>query len=101
MGVRNQCLKIRFALGIERSLPLSISSSVVVYVQSTHMGFISQTSGKVAISAAKYVWITHSGLCNLDHWSGDTAIEVCEIIFLSRPRILKPPCQKAMLWKFG
>ena len=55
--------------------------------QSTHMGFISQTSGKVAISAAKYVWITHSGLCNLDHWSGDTAIEVCEIIFLSRPRI--------------
>ena len=53
------------------------------------MGFISQTSGKVAISAAKYVWITHSGLCNLDHWSGDTAImiEVCEIIFLSRPRI--------------
>ena len=55
--------------------------------QSTYMGFISQTSGKVAISAAKYVWITHSGLCNLDHWSGDTAIEVCEIIFLSRPRI--------------
>ena len=51
--------------------------------QSTHMGFISQTSGKVAISAAKYVWITHSGLCNLDHLSGDTAIEVCEIIFLS------------------
>ena len=89
MGVRNQCLKIRFALGIERSLPLSISSSVVVIDcgQSTHMGFISQTSGKVAISAAKYVWITHSGLCNLDHWSGDTAIEVCEIIFLSRPRI--------------
>ena len=43
--------------------------------QSTHMGFIRQrnllcqTSGKVAISAAKYVWITHSGLCNLDHWS--------------------------------
>ena len=50
-------------------------------------GILCQTSGKVAISAAKYVWITHSGLCNLDHWSGDTAIEVCEIIFLSRPRI--------------
>ena len=44
------------------------------------MGFISQTSGKVAISAAKYVWITHSGLCNLDHWSGDTAIEVCNYL---------------------
>ena len=43
--------------------------------QSTYMGFIRQrnvlceTLGKVAISAAKYVWITHSGLCNLDHWS--------------------------------
>ena len=31
MGVRNQCLKIRFA---RRSLPLSISSSVVVNVDS-------------------------------------------------------------------
>ena len=29
--------------------------------QSTHMGFISQTSGKVAISAAKYVWIIGHG----------------------------------------
>ena len=88
MGVRNQCLKIRFAMGKDRSFPLSISSSVVIECgQSTHMGFISQTSGKVAISAAKYVWITNSGLCILDHWSGDTAIEVCEIIFLSRPRI--------------
>ena len=34
MGVRNQCLKIRFAMGIGRSLPLSISSSVVVNVDS-------------------------------------------------------------------
>ena len=38
----------------------------------THMGFIRQRNilcgalGKVAISAAKY---SHSGLCNLDHWS--------------------------------
>ena len=30
MGVRNQCLKIRFAMGLGRSLPLSISSSVDV-----------------------------------------------------------------------
>ena len=37
MGVRNQCLKIRFAMGIESSLPLSISSSVVIECgQSTH-----------------------------------------------------------------
>ena len=95
MGVRNQCLKIRFAMGIESSLALSISSSVVSECgQSTHgihwteeYPVLCQASGKVAISAAKYVWIAHSGLCNLDHWSGDTAIEVCEIIFLSRPRI--------------
>ena len=93
MVVRNQCLKIRFAMGIGRSLPLSISSSVVVNVDSLLIwdtfdkGILCQTSGKVAISASKYVWITHSGLCNLDHWSGLTAIEVCEIIFLSRPRI--------------
>ena len=76
-----------------RSLPLSVSSSVVVNVDSLLIwdsldkGILCQTSGKVAISAAKYVWITHSGLCNSDHWSGDTAIEVCEIIFLSRLRI--------------
>ena len=37
MGVRNQCLKIRFDMGIESSLPLSISSSVVSECgQSTH-----------------------------------------------------------------
>ena len=91
MGVRNQCLKIRFAIygyrKVTSSKHFKQCSTSSEYGQSTHMGFISQTSGKVAISAAKYVWITHSGLCNLDHWSGDTAIEVCEIIFLSRPRI--------------
>ena len=47
------------------------------------VNILCETLGKVAISAAKYVqdyvtWITGVG---------DTAIEVCEIIFLSRPRI--------------
>ena len=93
MGVRNQCLKIRFAMGNRKITSSKRFNSVVVNVDSLLIwdsldkGILCQTSGKVAISAAKYVWITHSGLCNLDHWSGDTAIEVCEIIFLSRPRI--------------
>ena len=75
MGVRNQCLKIRFAMGRKVTSSKHFKQCSNAYGQFTHMGFIRQriilceTLGKVAISAAKYVRITHSGLCNLDHWS--------------------------------
>ena len=75
MGVRKKCLKIRFAMGRKFTSSEHFKPCSSACGQFTHMGFIRQrnalceTLGKVAISAAKYVPITHSGLCNLDHWS--------------------------------